>query len=1417
MAANICYTSIIFVHGLSGDCIETWKHADAEVPWIMDKSFLGDDLYERARIMTFGYNANVFQNVTTSRVIDHASKLLEDLCVRRVNCKGRPIVFVAHSLGGLVVKKVQNLDSKPNSDPECALILCPDNDRFADIQSTTGGLIFMGTPHEGSCQASLVQMFQNIASCFTMGQNKTSLTQELETYSASTMDINQSFMQNASRSLEIVCFYETLPTRLPQGEQMIVKKASAVINGNGARNIGMECNHLELCKFGNPEEGRFESTFRPQLEMVVDNAIRNKGQHISELDREAEARLRALPHPSKLLSAPSVSEAASALKAYYTKGNALKIQRLSGKQLPMENCYINLAIIRLDPTEVPHISESSSFLLTERLQLGLNGENVQLYNLFNPIKLSNDEEKRPKRILIRGRAGVGKSTLCKKIVYEYIHNGMWKEHFDWLIWIPLRILNGIKANGPYTLRDLFVQYFCNSKELPDLAWDAVTGSAKDKTLFVLDGLDEVYGKWKPGEPMKRFLEYLLAQDQVIITTRPYTLDRGNLEPIDLELETIGFYPEQVVSYLKNEDIVLRNVAEEIQLFLNKRPIVQELVRIPIQLDALCHSWSKTFKNEALETMTDIYQNIIKELWRKDLLQLQTRNTETEEVLREIAEPEDEEEVKDAENLVEGFAFYGMYNGIVEFGADEQGLIYKNLANQSIKSRRTPGLVLGKVSFLRTSDNTLGGDLRSYHFLHLTFQELFAARYFVRQWLDDKPLYLVESNSTTMPKIFLQDKKYHSRYDIMWRFVAGLFRIGWNQKRPSNAPLNQFFRELEAEPRDLLGPAHQRLIMHCLSEVAGSKPGGALEGRKKLETRLLQWVDFEWEFRKTTELLSEAEFLEVGINTFLRESFRIRKSHILRTLSRRPRLSEDTIGIITSLLKDKDTDIRKAAAEALGGQLTLPEATLDRLVLLLEDKDVGVREATVRALGVQSTLPQATIDRLVLLLKDKDTNIRVATAAALGGQSGLSQATLDKLVLLLKDKSAGIREATARALGGQSTLSQATLDGLVLLLKDKYTTIRGAAAEALGGQSTLPQATLDGLVLLLKDKNADIRGAAARALGGQSTLPQATLDKLILLLHDTNFWGTRQAAAKALGSQLNLCQAALDRLILLLKDEDWRVRSTAADTLGRGFNLSQAALNGLILLLKDEYWESRVSAASALKEQSNLPQAALDALILLLKDKDQSVRKAVANAIGGQSNLPQVAFDGLILLLKDNDWGPRNAATNALKGRPNLPQAILDSLILLLKDEDWRRSYAAANVLEGQLNLPQAVLDQLILLFKGNDWQKRISAVNVLKRQSNLPQAMLDELILLLKDKSHEVWKLAFGILSKYEGLTIPPAYIAEPQLFMWWLEKSFAQQVSVYQQENTLFFNMLGKLNHAPLGWTFRLKFQWTRRGLGMP
>jgi hypothetical protein len=40
-------------------------------------------------------------------------------------------------------------------------------------------------------------------------------------------------------------------------------------------------------------------------------------------------------------------------------------------------------------------------------------------------------------------------------------------------------------------------------------------------------------------------------------------------------------------------------------------------------------------------------------------------------------------------------------------------------------------VLDRLSFLHTSDASVQD--KSYHFLHLTFQEFFAAQYFVRCW------------------------------------------------------------------------------------------------------------------------------------------------------------------------------------------------------------------------------------------------------------------------------------------------------------------------------------------------------------------------------------------------------------------------------------------------------------------------------------------------------------------------------------------------------------------------------------------------------------------------------------------------------------------------------------------------------------
>lgn len=98
----------MLVHGLTGNRQNTWTHKDG-VFWPGD--LLPQDL-PTARIMTFGYDADVVSIVKTAgsnTLRDHGKSLANDLAFRRArsNSAMRPLIFVAHSLGGLVVEQVR--------------------------------------------------------------------------------------------------------------------------------------------------------------------------------------------------------------------------------------------------------------------------------------------------------------------------------------------------------------------------------------------------------------------------------------------------------------------------------------------------------------------------------------------------------------------------------------------------------------------------------------------------------------------------------------------------------------------------------------------------------------------------------------------------------------------------------------------------------------------------------------------------------------------------------------------------------------------------------------------------------------------------------------------------------------------------------------------------------------------------------------------------------------------------------------------------------------------------------------------------------------------------------------------------------------------------------------------------------------
>lgn len=83
--------SLVAIHGLNGDAIDTWIHKETRVMWLED---LLPEAIPNIRIMTFGYNAR-FKNFTAQQDLRSIScKLLAELVdVRTTNEVRRNSLF----------------------------------------------------------------------------------------------------------------------------------------------------------------------------------------------------------------------------------------------------------------------------------------------------------------------------------------------------------------------------------------------------------------------------------------------------------------------------------------------------------------------------------------------------------------------------------------------------------------------------------------------------------------------------------------------------------------------------------------------------------------------------------------------------------------------------------------------------------------------------------------------------------------------------------------------------------------------------------------------------------------------------------------------------------------------------------------------------------------------------------------------------------------------------------------------------------------------------------------------------------------------------------------------------------------------------------------------------------------------------
>lgn len=1056
---------------------------------------------------------------------------------------------------------------------------------------------------------------------------------------------------------------------------------------------------------------------------------------------------------------PQPSEAAVALRKFYIESKCLEIQRISGDQLSMRDCYINLAIVEQSSSEEVHAhSNSSPFTLFYCSKIGTvnNGTFVSLNRLFDPRKNSGDRLVTPKRILIHGRAGVGKTTLCKKIVYDYVYQGMWKNLFDWAFWVPLRNLKMRSSRTSYNMGDLFYdEYFSqqlNGESLARVMWELINeSSAHDRTLFILDGLDEVSQEWSSESPMTKFLDFLLRQPQVIITSRPQALNQNVLTSIDLELETIGFQPEQVAAYINNTE---KESAERIQAFIRDHWLIHELVRIPIQLDALCYSWTNDFLVEdGPQNMTTLYQAIEIKLWKKDILRLGKLegSSMSESVLQNLPPSEIKTIMESEIHFLQSLAFIGMYSDIVDFNAWHRDKIYeyfKPRASRFLSSN------LIRSSFLRTSGPIPKNRDSTYHFHHLTNQEFFAAQYFVRCWEEGELLFCLKLSSAkrksvtiVTPERFLQREKYNGRYDIFWRFVAGLL-LDRDEEQ-----LRRFFQIMEDKPRDFLGPVHQRIILHCFSEV----PASHLEDlRKKVEEQAKNWALLEYKIHGRLKQCREMEFPEGLLHSLIKEESKGVKIAALEALCHRSQLSSRLLNQLAAFIhRDVSTDLRRSAIESLWKRKDLPENILQDIASQLNDADSGMRIHAVAFLENYTTLSADILQTTVsVLCGDSKPDVKSCAIGILSNQSILPEHITQIIVSQLRNADLGARFCAIKVLRNRNILSEDTIRAIVSHLWHPVSNIVYSAMEALGKQTKLSEDILQVVVAQLEHVDGQMRQSAIATLGSQTALPEPILNALVSHLEDPAL-GVRHATVSslsALSKRITLSEDILNKILSRMVHTDWKVRKSVIDVFDNPKNWPADILQFMVSQLEDPEPYVRESIIRALGYQTHLSEGILRTLLSKLKDPEPFVRESIIRTLGSQPHLSEDILRFIMSQFGDTDSHVRRSSIDTLAKHTTLPLDMLQFIVIRLEDTEACIRQSAVEALDRQSILQVDTIRPYILKvimsrLEDPEDDVRRSAVRAFDHhRSILSEDILQALVSRLEDPDITIRDLASGIL-----------------------------------------------------------------------
>ncbi|KAI6278231.1 hypothetical protein MCOR27_005718 [Pyricularia oryzae] len=271
---------IVAVPGVDGHPFATWTASTSPENsmvgplWLRD--FLPGENLPDARVYSYGYDAKSW--LTQSKGSD--LKTFSDLMLQSIvwardgKLANRPLVFVCHGVGGLVVKQ--------------ALVTAHLNEKgYPGVHSSLKAVMFLGVPHRGAGSLTLHQI---MADMLVLGGLKAAsppgpdLVTKLQAEPAGIDKLSTDFRKHIKPHVVLLSCYEEVNMNKNGSERCLVPRESAILDAPGEKIIPMiSCNHVTMVKFYTRN----------------DHNYKNVAFAISEVAKPSKSPSNAKPAPGK--------------------------------------------------------------------------------------------------------------------------------------------------------------------------------------------------------------------------------------------------------------------------------------------------------------------------------------------------------------------------------------------------------------------------------------------------------------------------------------------------------------------------------------------------------------------------------------------------------------------------------------------------------------------------------------------------------------------------------------------------------------------------------------------------------------------------------------------------------------------------------------------------------------------------------------------------------------------------------------------------------------------------------------------------------------------------------------------------------------------------------------------------------------